>query len=146
MSRQVNYHGTRARAAGSGSAGAAPCPVTECTDALVRTLLKLHAGRELRISSEIAADLGVRVQREDLDEMLGNLLHNACKWAKSRVVLNGSQSGGQVLVTVDDDGPGLAENLRSLVLESGVRIDEAARAWAWRSSAIWRSSTQGRSD
>ena len=127
MSRQVNYHLARARAAASGgAAGTARCRVAACADALIRTLLKLYAGRALEISSTIAPDLGARVQREDLDEMLGNLLDNACKWAKSRIVLEGSRIGTMLVLTLDDDGPGLARALRTVVLERGVRIDEAA--------------------
>ena len=126
MSRQVNDHLARARAAASGAAGAARCSVASCADALVRTLLKLHAGRALEISSTIAPDLCARVQREDLDEMLGNLLDNACKWANSRIVLEASRIDAMLVLTLDDDGPGLARALRTVVLERGVRIDEAA--------------------
>jgi signal transduction histidine kinase len=64
------------------------------------------------------------VQREDLDEMLGNLLDNAFKWAKSRIVLEASRVDGMLVVRLDDDGPGLAGDLRSRVLERGVRADE----------------------
>jgi signal transduction histidine kinase len=66
------------------------------------------------------------VQREDLDEILGNLLDNACKWAKSRIVLDASRSGAMVLLRLDDDGPGLPPAQRSVVLERGVRLDEAS--------------------
>jgi signal transduction histidine kinase len=88
--------------------------------------LKLYAGRALQISSSIAPDLCARAQREDLDEMLGNLLDNACKWANSRIVLEASRINATVVLTLDDDGPGLAPALRTIVLERGVRIDEAA--------------------
>ncbi len=125
MSRQVTYHLARARAA-SGIASAVPCPVAPSTDALIRTVLKLYAGRELEISPDIARDLCARVQRQDLDEMLGNLLDNACKWAKSKIVLKASRSGSMIVFTVDDDGPGLERTLQSAVLERGVRIDESA--------------------
>jgi signal transduction histidine kinase len=66
------------------------------------------------------------VQREDLDEMLGNLLDNACKWANSKIVLEASRIDTIVVLTLDDDGPGLARALRAVVLERGVRIDQAA--------------------
>jgi len=126
MSRQVNYHLARARAAASGAAGATPCALAECTDALVRTVLKLYAGRGLEITSGIAPELLARVQREDLDEILGNLLDNACKWAKSRILLDASRRGAMLIVTVDDDGPGLTPAHRDVVLERGVRLDEAS--------------------
>jgi signal transduction histidine kinase len=126
MSRQVTYHLARARAAASGVASVGRCPVAPCVDALVRTLLKLYAGRALEISSSVAPDLCARVQREDLDEMLGNLLDNACKWANSTIVLEASRIDSMLVVRLDDDGPGLAGALRSRVLERGVRIDEGA--------------------
>jgi signal transduction histidine kinase len=126
MSRQVNYHLARARAAASGRAGAAPCPIADCADALVRTVSKLYASRALDISSQVNPQVCARVQREDLDEVLGNLLDNACKWARSRVVLDASLANTMVVLTVDDDGPGLAPALRSVVLERGVRADEVA--------------------
>ena len=100
--------------------------VAPCAEALVRTLLKLHASRSINISTQIAADIAVRAQREDLGEILGNLLDNACKWARSRVALEASQAGATLILTIDDDGPGLAPDLRTVVLERGVRIDEAA--------------------
>jgi signal transduction histidine kinase len=126
MSRQINYHLARARAAASGATGVSRCEVAACADALVRTLLKLYAGRTLEISPTVTTDLYARVQREDLDEMLGNLLDNACKWANSRIILEANRIGAMFVLTVDDDGPGLAPDLRTIVLGRGVRIDEAS--------------------
>ncbi|MGD0360127.1 MAG: ATP-binding protein [Bryobacteraceae bacterium] len=125
MLRQVNYHLARARAA-PGVTGAPPCPVAPCAAGVVRTLLKLHAARELGLSSTIEPGLYALVRREDLEEILGNLLDNACKWAKSRVALNACRVESMLVVTVDDDGPGLAPDRRSVALERGVRLDEAA--------------------
>jgi signal transduction histidine kinase len=125
MSRQVNYHLARSRAA-SGVASGVRCPVAPSVDALIRTVGKLYAGRALEIFPDIAPDLCARVQPEDLDEILGNLLDNACKWAKSKIQVKASRSGGMIAFTVDDDGPGLERALRSAVLERGVRIDESA--------------------
>lgn len=126
MSRQANYHLARARAAASGAAGAPPCRVAACADALVHTVLTLYAGRGLEISSGIARELRARVHREDLDEILGNLLDNACKWAKSRIVLDACRRGEMLVLTLDDDGPGLTPAQRRVVLERGVRLDEAS--------------------
>ncbi len=67
----------------------------------------------------------VRVQREDLDEMLGNLLDNACRFACARVCVKSSRNAGTIVLTVDDDGPGLDESMRELVLQRGVRADQA---------------------
>ncbi len=58
--------------------------------------------------------------------MLGNLIDNACKWARSRVSVTSALSNGMVAISVDDDGPGLASSMRERVLQRGVRADEAA--------------------
>jgi signal transduction histidine kinase len=100
--------------------------VAVCAEALVRTLLKLYANRTLHISSSVPSDLAARVQPEDFEEMLGNLLDNACKWAGSRIRIEASRTGSTMVLILDDDGPGLAANLRTVVLERGIRIDEAA--------------------
>lgn len=65
-------------------------------------------------------------EREDLDEMLGNLLDNAMKWAGSRVeVASRLEAGGMLAVVVEDDGPGLPADRRDAVLAPGVRLDES---------------------
>ena len=126
MVRQVEYHLAQARAAASGAMLGSRCAVRESAEGLSRTLLQLHADRGLSIQLEVPADHSVRGQREDVDEMLGNLLDNACKWARSRVTVASAVSNGMVAITVDDDGPGLAASMRENVLQRGVRADEAA--------------------
>jgi signal transduction histidine kinase len=126
MRRQVEYHLVHARAAASGATPGARCPVVSSAEALTRTMLRLHDARGVTIDVDVAADHAVRCQREDLDEMLGNLLDNACKWARSRVRIVSSRANGAVLIAVDDDGPGIAESMREAVLQRGVRADEAA--------------------
>ncbi len=126
MRRQVDYHLAHARAAASGATLGARCPVAASVDGLVRTLHRLHAERGLTIEARVSPEHSARVQREDLDEMLGNLLDNACKWAKSRIVVESSVDGPAVVVTVDDDGAGLDDSLMQAVLQRGVRADEAA--------------------
>lgn len=124
MRRQIDYHLAHARAAASGSTLGARSSVLDSANALARTLLRLHADRGLTIDVHVDADHAVRVQREDLDEMLGNLLDNACKFAHSRVVITSSLDDGSILI--DDDGLGLDPALRDAVLQRGVRADEAA--------------------
>ena len=87
MRRQIDYHLAHARAAASGATVGSRCSVSDSADALARTLLRLHADRGLTIDVEVPADHSVRGQREDLEEMLGNLLENACQWARSQVVV-----------------------------------------------------------
>jgi signal transduction histidine kinase len=125
MRRQIDYHLAQARAAASGVAAGARCLVAESAEPLSRTLLQLHAGHGVSIDLRIPADQSVRCQRQDLDEMLGNLLDNAFKYARSRIVLDSSRDGTSIVITIDDDGPGLAPSMRAAVLQRGVRADEA---------------------
>jgi signal transduction histidine kinase len=126
MRRQVDYHLAHARAAASGAAASVRTSVGECVDGLARTLPRLYADRTLSIDVRVDPSLAVRVQREDLDEMLGNLLDNACKWARARVVIEATRAGETLTIAVDDDGPGLAPVMREKVLQRGVRADEQA--------------------
>ena len=126
MHRQIDYHLAHARAAASGATAGARCLVRDSADGLVRTLERLHASRGITIEDRVDPSHLVRVQREDLDEMLGNLLDNACKWARGRVAVSTRAAGGFIDVQVDDDGPGVAPAKREAVLRRGVRADEAA--------------------
>jgi len=133
MRRQIEYHLAHARAAASGASAGVRCSIAASAEPLARTLLRLYAGRGITIDVRVPPDHEVRCQREDLDEMLGNLLDNACKWATSRVVITsmilppeGGSHEPAVTITVDDDGPGLPETMREAVLQRGVRVDEAA--------------------
>jgi len=126
MRRQVDYHLAHARAAAAGAGPGAHCAVLESAEGLARTLLRLHAGRGLAIDVEVNRAHAVRAGREDLNEMLGNLIDNACKWARSRVTITSASVAAGIIITVDDDGPGLEASMRDAVLQRGVRADEAA--------------------
>jgi signal transduction histidine kinase len=126
MRRQIDYHLAHARAAASGATSGARSSLAASTEGLSRTLLRLHAGRGIAIDDRVEPAHAVKCQREDLDEMLGNLLDNACKWARSRIAITSAQRDHVVSIVVDDDGPGLALSMRKAVLQRGVRADEAA--------------------
>jgi len=126
MRRQVDYHLAHARASASGGNPGVRCHVLTSADGLGRTMHMLHADRGVRVELHVSHDHFVQGQREDLDEMLGNLVDNACKWAKSRVTIASSSQPGRVVILVDDDGVGLDPSLREAVLRRGVRADEAA--------------------
>ncbi|HYH06503.1 MAG TPA: ATP-binding protein [Thermoanaerobaculia bacterium] len=128
MQRQVDYHLARARA--TATARAAPgmrCAVLPSVEALVRTMRRLHAERALAIEIDVSPAHEIRGRREDLDEMLGNLLDNACKWARSRVAVSSSVVDDRIFIAVDDDGPGLDPSMRAQVLQRGVRADQQVR-------------------
>jgi len=123
MRRQIDYHLAHARAA-AGNVPGMRSLVAPSVDALFRTLERLHAERAIAMRSEVGPAHAVRCQREDLEEMLGNLLDNACKWCRSRVEAGSEAVGAAIVLTVDDDGAGIAPEMAARVLERGVRADE----------------------
>jgi len=126
MRRSVDVHLAHARAAGSGATLGAIASVSASAQSLGRTLNRLYSSRGIRVDVLACGQDVVRCQPEDLDEILGNLLDNACKWAASRVEISASADTSRVSIFVDDDGPGIPEELREAVLRRGVRADEAA--------------------
>lgn len=125
---QVDWHLGRSRAAGAGIAGLRT-EVAPVVEGLVRVMRKVHAHRdgrpELVITvAPLPAGLQFAGEAQDLQEMAGNLLDNACKWARSRVQLALGHVDGRLHIIIEDDGPGLSEAERSQVFERGVRADE----------------------
>jgi signal transduction histidine kinase len=99
--------------------------------ALARTMEKLHRDREIAIAVDVPPRARFRGEQQDLEEMLGNLVDNACKWARSRVAVevvaeDASADGkSKMRVIVDDDGPGLSPAERERVARRGQRFDES---------------------
>jgi len=87
-------------------------------------LSRIHAARSIAIDSASPPGLFFRGERQDLEEMMGNLMDNACKWARSRVQVRAVKDGAQFILTVEDDGPGLTEEERAQVGMRGERLDE----------------------
>ncbi len=126
MRRQIDYHLARARSAASSASPGARVSIAASAEGIARVLERLHSGRGMLIVMDTPASHAFSGQREDLDEMLGNLLDNACKWARSSVKLTCSKEGEQVVIVVDDDGPGIEPSMREAIMQRGVRTDEAA--------------------
>jgi signal transduction histidine kinase len=106
--------------------------------ALARTMEKLHRQRDIAIAVDVPEHANFRGEQQDLEEMIGNLVDNACKWAQARVAIEvvadrpaGSNDGSEesdkprVRVIVDDDGPGLSPAEREQVALRGQRLDES---------------------
>ena len=123
MRRQIEYHLVHARAGSAGNPGVR-CSVKDTADGLIRTVVRLYTDRRLNFSVEVPEAHFVRVRREDLDEMLGNLLDNACKWASGTVSLSSQLRNSEIVILVEDDGPGISRSSRDVVLQRGVRADE----------------------
>jgi signal transduction histidine kinase len=98
--------------------------VAEVVSRLQPLLAAAHRGKSLEWDVQVPASLRLRGAEEDLEEMLGNLLDNACKWARScvRVAAGAGPAGGWIEVC--DDGPGLSDGQRESALQRGVRLDE----------------------
>ena len=121
--RQVDYHLSRAQAAAR--LPGARCALAPVVDGLVRTMQRIHAERRLSlVVAPMDAVPAFRGEAQDLQEMLGNLLDNACKWAGARIEVQARSEGAQLCITIDDDGAGLTPEQRAAVLQRGVRADE----------------------
>jgi two-component system sensor histidine kinase PhoQ len=129
MNDLVGYQLSRA-ASGGHKLFAAPLPVEENAEEIVRGLEKVYASKGVLCEFEIDPEARFYGEKGDLQELLGNLLENAFKWARSRVLLTAragapapNRRPGLVLV-VEDDGPGIPVDRIALVLQRGVRGDE----------------------
>jgi signal transduction histidine kinase len=127
--RQVDRHLARARAAGALGTPGLRCEIGPLVDGLVKAMQRLHVARGLRIEARIPAALAVGCDAQDVQEMVGNLLDNACKWARSEVRVSAALRDGDarraVAIVVDDDGPGIDAPSRERALERGARLDES---------------------
>ncbi len=129
MNDLVSYQLARA-ASGGHALFSAPLDVEPYAEALVQSLEKVYAGKGALCEFDIAPGVQFHGEPGDLQELLGNLLENAFKWAHSRVLLTvkpGETAPNRrpgLLIAVDDDGPGIAPDKVALVLQRGVRGDE----------------------
>jgi len=126
MRRQVDHYLARARAAGALDVLGTRTPVKPVLDDLARVLRRIHAGKNLVINVDCPLALAFRGEKQDLEEMAGNLIDNACKWAKTRVAASArAEANGKFLLAIGDDGPGLTEEERTKVGARGERLDES---------------------
>ncbi len=99
--------------------------LTDVVQAVVAMLSSVHGDRSLVFDVDLAPELEFHGSRADLEDMLGNLLDNACKWARRTVRVSATLDGGELAVAVSDDGPGVPEAALSTILQRGKRLDEA---------------------
>jgi signal transduction histidine kinase len=131
MRDQVARHLERARLAAGVATIGTIVEVRPVLMALARTMEKIHHDRGLAIEIDAPQEARFRGERQDLEEMVGNLVDNACKWGQSRVSIEAfseqPDSSGErrfVRIVVDDDGPGLSPSQREQVARRGRRLDE----------------------
>ncbi len=130
MREQVQYYLDRARAAARAAAVGSVTDVEPVVASMVRTFTKVCQSRGIVFTSDVAEGLRFRGERQDLEEMLGNLIDNAGKWAETRVHITAEKGDDiaperpSVVFFIDDDGPGLPQDKRLEATRRGRRLDE----------------------
>jgi signal transduction histidine kinase len=134
MTAQVNLYLDRARMAARIGVIGRVTEVAPVAESLVRALERLYRDRELSYTLDCPPGVRFKGERQDLEEMLGNLLDNASKWARSKVGVavatcpcvdgDPATAGGWISICVDDDGPGLTPEQLAQPITRGRRLDE----------------------
>lgn len=131
MRDQVARHLERARLATRVAVIGTVTDVRPVVTALARTMEKIHHRRDVAIDIDAQEGVRFRGEQQDLEEMIGNLVDNACKWAQSRVAVevlsekpDPADDRRIIRILVDDDGPGLSPQQREQVARRGRRLDE----------------------
>ncbi|HWF76920.1 MAG TPA: ATP-binding protein [Caulobacteraceae bacterium] len=127
MREQVDHHLRRARASARQQGGGDRTEVAPLLEELALTLERIFQDKGVEIDWRAPDDLFFHGERQDLLELAGNVMENACKWCKARVrVTAEALDATRFSLTVEDDGPGLAAKDRAEVLQRGARLDETA--------------------
>jgi signal transduction histidine kinase len=132
MRDQVGHYLDRARMAASAGAIGRVTPFEATAGPLVRALERINRDKGISILMAVPPDAKFQGEKQDLEEMLGNLLDNACKWGRKRVQLKAAivipdakTKAKRLVVTVEDDGPGLTAEQRAKIGKRGMRLDES---------------------
>ncbi len=121
MRRQVDHHLARARAIGRRASAQARANVATSVETIERAVSRLYEGSTIDVAGD--RDACVRVERQDLDEILGNLIENAAKYGGGRVFVTIEQSAPMVDILIEDDGKGIPEEQRAQLFTRGARLD-----------------------
>lgn len=131
MRTQISHHLDRARVAARAGVIGGLTDVKPILDALSRAIIRIHDDNRVALDIVCPKELKFQGEKQDFEEMVGNLLDNACKWAKSQVAvtvkgIDGDARGGDggIVIEVDDDGPGLSKAERAAAVKRGRRLDE----------------------
>ena len=127
MAEQVDHHLRRARAAARGRASSGRTPVGPIVSDIARTVQRIYRDKTLSIEVQCPPSLTFHGERQDLEEMVGNLLDNAGKWAAGAIRVRAAAAPDKELeIHIEDDGPGLPAERRAEAMQRGARLDETA--------------------
>jgi signal transduction histidine kinase len=132
MRDQVNMYLDRARRAARAQTIGSVTDVEPVLQSLARTLQRINMEKGTTVTVTCPTGLKFRGERQDLEEIVGNLMDNACKWSKQKVDVralalapSGDDGRPRILIEVDDDGPGLPPEQRAIAIKRGQRLDES---------------------
>lgn len=127
MRAQVDHHLRRARAAARSQTTGERTELPPILDELAVTLERIYESRPVEIDWRCPDELCFQGERQDLLEIVGNVMDNACKWTRHRVRVEAVPlDGGKLRIVIEDDGPGLPVDRREAMLRRGERLDESA--------------------
>jgi signal transduction histidine kinase len=131
MDRRIRHHLGRARAAAQEGPARVRTPLAARVADLLAIVPKIHPGKRLEVVSSVAPDVAVACEAQDVDEMLGNLIDNAAKWAAKRIRVAASTEGGEVAVVIEDDGPGLIDDKAPEAMQPDRKLDESSPGYGF---------------
>ncbi len=124
----VDHYLARARVMGRSRVLGVTTPLDPAVDAILRVIPKMHKNKSLNIINELPKGFDVFAERQDVDELLGNILDNAAKWTKDSIKISGHYELGEAKnfleLVIEDNGPGVDLNKIPQILERGKRLDE----------------------
>jgi signal transduction histidine kinase len=123
MSANLDHYLARARISGHKGAIGYRTSIKTVIDDLRYAVKRIYADREFSIELCSKGDCKFRGEVQDLEEMLGNLIDNACKWARNRIEIRCAMTGDRLILSVEDDGPGIPEDQFEAVLRRGQKLD-----------------------
>lgn len=125
ISKNVDHYLSRARAFGAENVLGSRSSIKTVVEDLVFAMQRIHQDRDLEFDFSRLEECWFRGESQDLEEMVGNLLDNACKWAKSKVAIRCKTESDRILLTIEDDGPGIPEEFLKDVIRRGRKLDDS---------------------
>lgn len=126
ITRNVDHYLSRARAFGTGNVLGSRSNIKTVTEDLAYAMQRLYKDRNLELDFSQMQECWLRGEGQDLEEMVGNLMDNACKWAKSRVLVRCDTDHSRLLFIVEDDGPGIPEVKYGEVIQRGHKLNNSS--------------------